>query len=305
MADMNTSNWSKSVSRAYVTEYIGLGYKEKPDMVPMIAQVKVADQAVMEVTLASGLGTMYITSEGSPNIYDNGSQMRTQQYVPSSYRLGFSITSDLIDDGKGINLVSEMSKELGNSYRESRVIAMHDVYNGAFTTIKSADNATLIGGSHATSAATLSNVLATPAVLSEGSLEQSMIEMHSGVAINDRGIRKNVMSQTLIVPKESEYEANRILYSDLRVGTTDNDLNAMKRLGRFPGGLVVSPYLTSTTAFYILTDESSNGPTMWDRKGVEYSNDVDFDTDTQKYKIHARFMAACPEWRAVFGTPGV
>ncbi len=304
MADMNTSNWSKSVSRAYVTEYIGLGYKDKPDMVPMICKVKTSDQAVEEVTLTSGLGTMFISYEGGANRYDNGAQMRTQQYVPVSYRQGFAVTSDLIDDGKGINIVAEMSKELGNSYRETRCVVAHDVYNGAFTTIKSADNVTLISASHVTSAGTLSNVLATPAAFSEAALEQMMIEMHAGVAVNDRGIRKTVMSNSLVVPVALEYEANRVLYTDHRPGRADNDINAIKHIGRFPGGLVVSPYLTSTTAFFIRTDEDANGPTMWDRKGIEYSNSVDFDTDTQKYKIHARFMAACPEWRAIFGTAG-
>lgn len=307
MADMNTSNWSKSVSRAYVTEYIGLGYKDKPDMTPMIATVKSTDGTpVQEVTLASGLGTMYITAEGGANIYDNGTQLRTQQYVPTSYRLGFSVTKDLIRDGKGINLVAEMSKELGCAYRETRVIAAHDIYNGAFGgSIKSADNATLIGNAHSTSAGTLSNVLTVAAVLSEASLEQARIEMVAGVGFNDRGIRKNVMTRTLYVPVALEAEANRILYSEKRVGTADNDLNALKYMGAFPGGLVVSPYFTSATAYFIGTDVTANGVTMWDHQGYEYDTDVDFDTDTSKHKIHARFMAACPEWRALFGSAGV
>ena len=300
---MGTGDFQKLVYPKPFTSWIGLGYTMVPDMVPMVFNVKSSDQSVEEITILEGLGTMVPTSEGESTPYDSLSQGLTKRVTHADYRLAFSVTKNLIRDGKAFSITEKGATELGKSYTETRNRIAFNFMENLFTSgYTSADGAIAISASHPTSVGNMSNVLSTAAALSEASLEQLITQMKD--IKNGRGFRIRMRAQKLIVPAELEFEAHRILMSNLRVGTPDNDPNALKDMRKIPGGFSVVDYLDDTTAYYLLTDQSTDGLTFFDRQGLEVNNDTHFDTDNFRVKSHARMSVTIGEWRHILGSEG-
>lgn len=300
---MNKGTFSKAVYPKPFTSWIGLGYQMAPDVVGRIFDVKSSDQSVEEITILTGMGVMTLTPEGNPTPYDNMGQGLTKRVTHSDYRQAFSVTKNLIRDGKAFSVVQKGAAALGKSYRETRnrvaIAFLENIFNSGYT---SADGAIIVSASHPTSIGNQSNILSTAGALSETSLEQLCLEMKD--IKDDAGLRIVMAGKKLIVPPELEYDAYRILNSEKQVYTPDNTPNALKGLRKIPGGFDVIDYLTDTTAWYLTTDQTQDGLTFFDRQGLEIDNDTHFETDNFKTKSHARMSVVCGEWRCIMASEG-
>ena len=179
-----------------------------------------------------------------------------------------------------------------------------NVLNNAFSSsFPGGDGKELIATDHPTvQAGTQSNEPSTAADLSESSLENAIISI--GGFADDRNIPVAVQARKLVIPKELAFTAKRILKSELRVGTADNDVNALNSMGMFPEGYVVNHYLTDTDAFFILTDLTNTGLKMFQRRPLKTSMEPDFETGNMRFKASERYSFGFSDWRCIFGSPG-
>lgn len=251
-----------------------------------------------------GFGLMNTKPELASIQYDAMRQGHTVRYTHIVYALGFQISRELVED----NLYSEVSLKkasmLAFSARQTKEIVAANVYNRAETSgYNGGDGVTLLSTAHPNvSGSTYSNRLTVAANLSEAALEQAAIDIRKYT--DDRGNRIAIMPQKLILPVDLEFEAARILKSIGRVGTANNDLNALKSLGTFPGGYTCNNYFTSTTAWFIRTN-CPEGMKHFKRRGVEFTTDNDFDTENAKFKATERYSFGWTDPKAVYGSAGV
>lgn len=257
----------------------------------------------------SYFGLAVVKSEGAPVTFDSSRQGFTSRYNHVVYALGFIITREIYEDDQYDVVGKLKASSLAFSMRQTKEIVGANVYNRAFNTgFVGGDSATLIasaGGGGSTSApniagGTYTNGVATAVDLSEAALEQACIDI-AGFT-NDRGLKIAVRPQTLVIPKELMFEAQRILKTEGRVGTDNNDLNAIKTMGMIPE-IVVNHYLTDTDAWFIRTD-CPNGVKYFERRADEFNMDDDFDTENAKYKATARYSFGWTDRRALYGSPG-
>jgi len=279
--------------------WFGLGYSQFDPIFKQFYKVKSSNVAVEEDMLMKGTGLFRAVAEGGNTPYASMSQVRSQQYRHTSYRLGIIITSDAIEDLKAPALAQSRMTALGASWAETQNIVCHSIVNLATDSGTTyADGKSLAATDHPTSAGNQSNMLTVGAPMSESCLEQICINVLAFQ--NEVGIKINARPNKLVVPTALEYETHRILKSDARVGTADNDLNALKSLGRFPGGVIVSPYITDAAHFFCTTTEDQQGLTMFVRKELTFSDDTAFESDNAKFKAHARFAVGVTDWRSYY-----
>ena len=185
---------------------------------------------------------------------------------------------------------------------QTKQIKAAAILNNAFSTSSHiGDGAALCSSSHPTLSGNRSNQLAVAADLNETSLEQMLIDI-AGFT-DERGLKIAVRGMKLIIPKELQFIAERVINSNLRSGSADNDVNAMKSMGMLPDGAVVNHFLTDTDAFFIKTD-APNGFKMFQRSPIRTAMEGDFDTDNMRFKARERYSFGVSDWRAVFGSPG-
>ena len=210
----------------------------------------------------------------------------------------------MVDDDLYDIIGKARAEALAFSMRQTKEVVGSNVYNRAFTsTYTGGDGKELCATDHPNvTGGTWANELSVAANLSEAALEQMCIDLMKFT--NDRGLRINVQPQCLIIPVDLVFEAERILKSDGRVATADNDLNALKLMGKFPQGVKVNHYLTSTSAYFIKTNVP-NGMKYFERKGDSFGSDNDFDTSNAKFKASARYSFGWTDPRSIFGTPGI
>ena len=303
---MTLSSISKACYPHPFTAWVGDSYQGHPDVVPDLGfDVRGSEQSFEEITILSGMAHMVETSMGDSVPYDAMQQTSTKQYAPVTYRLAFSVAKQMIEDGKGYDLIAMGARAFGRSYADTRNIIAASVHNGAYDgSIVGADGIGLCSASHPNvTGGNQSNLLAVAAALSEASLEESLIEMKN--IKDNRGLRMQIEAQSLIVSTAQQFAAERILGNkEMRPATADRDINAMANTGMFPGGYKAINYMTSSTAFQILTNITESGLIFWDRKGLELGQDVDFSTDNVRHKAYARMMPGVGDYRRVFGTPG-
>lgn len=250
----------------------------------------------------SMFGLAAVQPEGSAVTYDNAQQGFLTRYTHVTYGLGFIITRNMVEDDLYDVIGKKRSQGLAFSMRQTKEIIGANVYNRAFTAgYTGGDGSILCVTSHPNVAGgTYSNVT-TAATLSEAVLEDTSIAIQK--ATNDRGLNISLIGQTLIVPPDLVFEADRILNSPLRVGTANNDLNALKNMGKFPGGVKVNHYLTSTTAYFVRTN-CPDGMKYFDRRPDDFTMDNDFDSDNAKYKATARYSFGWTDPRGLWGNAG-
>ena len=195
------------------------------------------------------------------------------------------------------------AQALAYSVRQTQEIICANVLNRAFNpSYKGGDGKELCATDHPNiSGGTYANELSSPADLSELALEQMIIDI--GKMKNDRGLRIAVNQRKLVIPIELQFDAERILGSNLRVGTANNDLNAIKSMGLVPEGYCVNHYLTDSNAFFLLTDVK-DGLKFWERRPMSFEMDNDFDTSNAKYKTTFRMSVGWTDPRSIFGSPG-
>ena len=252
----------------------------------------------------SGFGLLSTKQEGSPVTYDTMKQGYTTRYIHAVVAGGFMITREAVEDNLYTIQADKKAKALAKAEHQTRETIGANVLNRAFNaSYTGGDGVTLINTAHPNVAGgTFSNRLATDANLSEAVLEDMAINIWAFQ--DDRGLKAALKPRKLIVPTALAFEAARVLNTDGRVGTDLNDRNQIKSMGVFPDGYFVSHYLTSTTAFFVLTN-ADDGLKYFERRAAEFKADNDFDTENAKFKVTARYVFGWTDPRCIYGTPGV
>ncbi len=256
-----------------------------------------------EDTLITGFGIMPKKTESTNISYDSMTQGYTTRYTQQTYGLGFQVSYEQKKFGQYINVMDKGMKHLATSLKETKEIVTANIFNNAFdSNFTGGDGVELLSIAHPSRAGNFSNELATPADLSEVSLEDLLIQIYN--ATNDRGIRIGLKSNKLLVPPAEMFNAERILKSNLQSATANNDLNAIKNMGYLPGGIVANPYLTSTKFFYITTN-AMEGLKFYEAVSGEFSADGAFESGDHKYKLMSIFATSWTDPRGVYGSAAV
>ena len=241
----------------------GLEYKNYEQEHLQIYDVESSDRAFEEEVMLSGFGEAPVKTEGAGLAYDTAQEVFTARYTHETIALAFSLTEEAVEDNLYDRLARRYTLALARSMATTKQIKAASVLNGAFTTSTGgdgvplcADNHPIIGGPDQ------KNELATAADLSETSLEQAIIDIQS--LVDERNLKIAIQGLKLIIPKELQFTADRIMKSTLRVGTADNDINAIKNMGMIPQGYTVNHYLTDPDAWFVKTD-APNGMKMFER----------------------------------------
>lgn len=250
----------------------------------------------------TSFGLAAVKDEAAPVTYDTERQGFVSRYTHIEYALGFVISRRLVEDDLYDVVGERRARGLAFSMNQTIETVAHNVLNRAFTsTYAGGDGKEMLATNHPNvTGGTWANKLSTAADLSEAALEQACIDLMKFT--NDRGLRINVMPRKLVIPVDLKFVAKRILESDRRADSANNDLNALRQLGTF-NEVVVTPYLTSAQAWYILTDVK-DGLKHFERRAPDFSMDKDFDTDNAKYKATRRDSFGWTDPKGVFGSPG-
>jgi len=280
----------------------GLEYKNYENEHLEIYEVESSDRAFEEEVMLSGFSTAPVKTEGSGVFYDQAQEVFTARYTHETIALAFSLTEEAVEDNLYDRLSARYTKALARSMAQTKQIKGAAVLNGAFTTSIGGDGQPLCSTAHPTlGGPNGSNRLAVDADLSETSLEQALIDI--AAFTDERGLKIAMQGLKLIIPKELMFTADRIMKSTLRVGTADNDINAIKNMGMIPQGYTVNHFLTDTNGWFIKTD-APNGMKMFERVAIRTGFEGDFDTGNVRYKARERYSFGFSDWRGIYGSPG-
>ena len=280
----------------------GLEYNTYDQEHKEIYSVESSDRAFEEEVMLSGFGEAPIKAEGAGVAYDQAQEVYTARYTNETVALAFSLTEEAIEDNLYDKLSARYTKALARSMATTKQIKGAAILNGAFTTSLGGDGVALCATNHPTlSGPDLRNELTVAADLTEASLEQALIDIASFT--DERGLKIAVQGTKLILPKELQFTADRILKSTLRVGTADNDINAVRNMGMVPQGYAVNHYLTDPDAWFIITD-APNGMKMFDRVSLSTGFEGEFNTGNMRYKARERYSFGFSDPRGIFGSPG-
>lgn len=305
MAVITQSNFAKALWPG-VNAWYGKEYDEFPVQYTSLFETFSSRKAYEEDVGITSFGLARVKGEGAPIEYDTESQGFTTRYTHVMYALGFIVTKEAFDDDQYDVVGERRARGLAFSMRQTKEVIAANVYNRAFnSSYTGGDGKELLATDHPNVAGgTWANELSTAANLSEASLEQACIDIAKYT--NDRGLRINLKPNKLIIPVDLQFEAERILKSpsNMRVGTAEREVNALVQMGKFPGGVVVNNYLTSTTAWFIKTT-AKDGMKHFVRMEDSFSEDSDFDTSNAKFKAMARYSFGWTDPKGLYGTPGV
>jgi hypothetical protein len=279
----------------------GLEYKRYENQHAEIYTAENSDRAFEEEVMLSGFANAQVKAEGAGVSFDEAQETFTARYTHETVALAFAITEEAIEDNLYDRLASRYTKALARSMSNAKQVkAVEPLING-FGTFKTGDGVALFSGSHPTVAGTFSNTLATAADLNETSLEQSMIDI--AAMTDERGLRVAARGVKMLIPSKLQFTAERLMKSQGRTGTADNDINAIASMGMVPQGYRVNNYLTDDDAFYILTDVP-NGMKMFNRAPLTTAMEGDFDTGNVRYKARERYSFGVSDPRGIFASPG-
>ena len=279
----------------------GLEYKRYENEAAQIFEQESSDRAFEEEVMLVGFGQANVKAEGSAIGFDTASESFTARYVHDTIALAFALTEEAVEDNLYDTLSARYTKALARSMAYTKQVRGANVLNDAFTVnggqgvpLLSVAQPTALGG-------TFANRSATDADINETSLEQAMIDIAG--FIDERGLKIAMKGQKLILPVNLQFVADRILESTLRVGTADNDINALKNMGMLPGGYTVNHYLTDTDAWFVKTD-CPNGFKHFVRSALATGMEGDFDTGNMRYKARERYSFGYSDPRAAYGSAG-
>ena len=281
----------------------GLEYANYENQHTEIFDIENSDRAFEEEVMLSGFANAAVKAEGAAVTFDNANESFTSRYTHETVALAFAITEEAVEDNLYDSIARRYTKALARSMANTKQIKAANVLNNGFSSsFPGGDGKELFATDHPTvSAGDLKNELSTSADLSETSLEQAMIDI--AAFKDERGLKIAARGLKLIIPSELQFTAERILKSPARVGTSDNDLNALSSKGMIPQGYVVNNFLTDTDAFFIKTDVP-NGMKMFNRAAIKTAMEGDFDTGNMRYKARERYSFGFSDWRGMFGSPG-
>jgi len=282
----------------------GLEYKRYENQHAEIYNIESSDRAFEEEVMLSGFGNAQVKGEGQGIAFDDAQETFTARYTHETIALAFAITEEAIEDNLYDRLASRYTKALARSMANSKQVkAASPLINGLPTTdgYDSGDGVSLFNTSHTTLGGSFANTLATQADLNETSLEQSLIDI--GEMTDERGLLIAAKGVKMIVPPENQFNAERLMKSQGRTGTADNDINAVNSMGMIPQGYRVNNYLTDADSWYIITDVP-NGMKMFVRTPLNTAMEGDFDTGNVRYKARERYSFGVSDPRGIFGVEG-
>jgi hypothetical protein len=280
----------------------GLEYKNYANEHEEIFSKENSDRAFEEEVMLSGFGNAGVKPEGQSINYDSATETFTARYTHETLALAFSITEEAIEDNLYDRLASRYTKALARSMANAKQVKAANVLNRAFnSSYTGGDGLELCSTAHTIVAGTEQNELSTAADLNETSLEQAMIDI--AALTDERGLKIAAKGMKLIIPSALQFTAERLMKSTQRVGTADNDINAVVSMGMIPQGYTVNHYLTDTDAFFIKTDVP-NGLKHFVRAPIKTAMEGDFDSGNVRYKARERYSFGWSDWRGIFGSPG-
>lgn len=281
----------------------GTNYRRYPDEWKGIFNVGNSKKAYEEDVLFSGTGAAPVKPEGAPLSYDTMREGWSRRYQHETIALGLAFTEEAFDDNLYMDLGKKGAAALALSLKHTKEIKAANIFNNSTSSsYNGGDGVPLASTAHPLlGGGTFANRLTTAADLSETALEDMLIAI-SGL-VDERGIPTMITGKTLVIPRQLEFVAERILGSVGRPATADNDLNAIKSRGKLPGGVKVMRRLTSATAFYIVTD-AMDGLRHFSRKAVNTKMDGDFDTGNVRYRVSERYSFGWTDPRGVFTNGG-
>ena len=278
----------------------GLEYKRYENQHAEIYATETSDRAFEEEVMLSGFASAPTKQEGAGVVFDQAQETFTARYNHETIALAFSITEEAIEDNLYDRLAARYTRALARSMANTKQVKAANVLNQAqVTTVTGGDGVSLINANHPlATGGVLSNVLATAADLNETSLEQSLIDI--GKFVDERGLKIASQGIKMIIPKELQFTAERLMKSPQRVGTADNDINAIVSMGMVPQGYRVNNFLSDPDAFFIMTDVP-NGMKMFVRSPIKTAMEGDFDTGNVRFKARERYSFGFSDPRCIFG----
>ena len=281
----------------------GLEYDRYGEEYKEIFEIESSERSFEEEQKLSGFGAAPVKNEGSAIAYDNAQEAWSTRYTHETIALGFSLTEEAIEDNLYDSLSARYTKALARAMAYTKEVKGAAILNNAFNAnYVGGDGKSLCNSAHPlVYGSTISNVPSTPADLNETSLENAVIQI--SLWTDERGLLIAAKPKKLIIPPALQFVATRILETELRVGTTDNDINALKNNGSIPGGYTINHWLTDTNAWFLSTDVP-NGLKMFVRTPLSTSMDADFDTGNARYKARERYSFGWSDPLGIFGSQG-
>jgi hypothetical protein len=280
----------------------GLEYSKYGEEHKEIYETETSDRSFEEETKLSGFGTAPTKSEGAAIEYDTAQEAFTARYTHETVAMGFAITEEAIEDNLYDSLSARYTKALARAMAYTKQVKAASLLNGAFSGTTYGDGSFLCATDHAlVNGGTNSNRPTVGADLNETSLEAAVIQI--GQWTDERGLKIAAQPKKLIIPSDLQFVATRLLETEGRVGTADNDINALSNNGSVPGGYTVNHYLTDTNAWFLTTD-IPNGMKHFVRAKMATSMDADFDTGNSRYKARERYSFGVSDPLGIFGSPG-
>ena len=282
----------------------GLEYKRYENQHAEIYNEESSDRAFEEEVMLSGFANAQVKAEGQGISYDEAQETFTARYTMETMALAFAITEEAMEDNLYDRISSRYTKALARSMANAKQVkAVEPLINGLpqTATFKSGDGKGLFTTNHPTIAGSFSNTLTTQADLNETSLEQAIIDI--GNMTDERGLKVAAKATKMIVPANNQFNADRLMKSQGRTGTADNDINAIVSMGMVPQGYRVNNYLTDTDSWYLITDVP-NGMKHFERAPLKTAMEGDFDTGNVRFKARERYVFGVSDPRGIFGCQG-
>ena len=280
----------------------GLEYKNYASEHAEIFDTENSDRAFEEEVMLSGFANAQTKAEGQGVVFDTANETFTARYTHETIALAFAITEEAIEDNLYDRVSSRYTKALARSMANAKQVKAANVLNRAFnSSYLGGDSKELCATDHAIVAGTEQNELTTAADLNETSLEQALIDI--AALTDERGLKIAARGMKMIVPSENQFNAERLMKSQGRVGTADNDVNALRSMGMIPEGYRVNHYLTDTDSWYIMTDVP-NGMKYFERLPIQTKMEGDFSTGNVRYKARERYSFGVSDPRGIFGVEG-
>jgi len=280
----------------------GLEYKKYENEHTEIYETENSERSFEEEVKLSGFGAAPVKNEGSAIVYDNAQESFTARYTHETVAMGFAITEEAMEDNLYDSLSARYTKALARGMAYTKQVKAASLLNTGFTSFTSGDGVTLFNTAHPTvSGITNANRPSTDVDLNETALEQATIDI--AAFKDERGLLIAARPRKLIIPPSSMFIATRLLETDQRVGTADNDINAIRSNGTIPGGYAVNHYLTDTDAWFLTTDVP-NGMKHFVRTAMTTAMDGDFDTGNVRYKARERYSFGVSDPLGIYGSTG-
>jgi hypothetical protein len=280
----------------------GMEYAKYGEEHAEIFETESSDRSFEEETKLSGFSAAPVKGEGAAIEYDNAQEAWTARYTHETIAMGFAITEEAIEDNLYDSLSSRYTKALARAMAYTKQVKAAAILNNAFSGTTYGDGKTLCATDHPlVSGGANSNRPAVAADLNETSLEAAVIQISQWT--DERGLLIAAKPRKLVIPPALQFVATRLLETEGRVGTADNDLNALRSNGAIPEGYTVNHYLTDTNAWFLMTD-IPNGLKHFTRSPMATSMDADFDTGNSRYKARERYSFGVSDPLGIFGSPG-